>query len=314
MKTNINGQDVDCDIAYGNCHQVVRDYAAFEIDGEKFPANRMDYNETYTMKLPWFKDFRKAVQFLESKPWTGHIQTYVMKEDESGPSWITNGVHYHKKQGDNRHPSQLQLAGEKVFCVPGKLGIVDMAIERDGILVAQISKETIEELAIRYPGVVVDTMDEAIKRRNNAMRSPPEEITKERFFQMLEILPPMGWINRGITESFKMCEFTCGSITGIYVRIEDQYFHLSDIFSLSHEEIIAKVKDAFPLLQDVVEYFALRQAAELAKTHDELIKINEKANTLYCSDKLKITDGDWVDFTRLIGEVHAKLSAEQMKI
>lgn len=113
MYTMINDQAVDCDIAFGNCHQVVRDYAAFELDGQKYPSGLMQHeDESYETKLPWFKDFREAVQFLASQTWTGHIMTYVMREDRSGPSWITNGIHYKKKQGDNRHPVLLrQLAG-----------------------------------------------------------------------------------------------------------------------------------------------------------------------------------------------------------
>ena len=40
-----------------------------------------------------------------------------------------------------------------VFYVPGRSGIVDVAIIRDGARVGGYSGETIEQLAIRYPGV-----------------------------------------------------------------------------------------------------------------------------------------------------------------
>ena len=138
---------------------------------------------------------------------------------------------------------------EKVFCAPNTLGIIDMAIEReDAVLVGQISKETIEQLAVRYPGVFVDTMDNAIDRQDNAMKSPPKEISEGQFIEALECLPPMGWVRMGSTESFKMGEFTCGRITGIYARLGERYFHLSDVFTLKHEEIITKVQASLQLV------------------------------------------------------------------
>ena len=136
---------------------------------------------------------------------------------------------------------------EQAFCAPGLLGIIDLAVPReDGVLVGQISRESIEQISERYPGAYLDTLSGAIERRNKAMTSAPKKITREQFIAALECLPPMGWTSRGYTESFKMSEFTCGNITSIYARIDERYYHMSDVFTLKHEEIIAMVDEAAP--------------------------------------------------------------------
>ncbi len=112
MSTNINGHDVPVNVAFGLCHQVVREYDAGEIRGYAYPRG------TTTLGLPWFSDFRKAVEFLEGKPFAGCIQSYVMKEDGTGPSWITAGCYYLKKGGRKDGP---------ISCV-----VIDMSVWDDG--------------------------------------------------------------------------------------------------------------------------------------------------------------------------------------
>lgn len=98
MTTQVRGQDVPVGIVFGLCHQVVREYDAGEVRGYKYPRG------TNSQGLPWFADFRKAVEFLENKPFAGHIQSYVMKEDGSGPSWVTSGMYYRKDGGRKDGP------------------------------------------------------------------------------------------------------------------------------------------------------------------------------------------------------------------
>lgn len=149
---------------------------------------------------------------------------------------------------------------EKVFCVPGRLGIVDMAVERDGVLVGQISNEPIAQLALRYPGIMLGTLSSAIQQQEEAMKSPPEEISEEKFISMLECLPPVGWVSKGRTESFKISEFTCGQITAIYARIDDRYFRLSDLFLLKHDEIIEMIENSPAFAREEIEYLVTKDA------------------------------------------------------
>lgn len=160
---------------------------------------------------------------------------------------------------------------QKVFCAPGRLGIIDVAVEReDGVLVGQISKETIEELWVRYPGVVVDTMDAAIARRNVAMTHSPTEITEEQFFSALHCLPPMGWVQKGNAESFKMSEFTSGAITGIYARVDDRYFTMSDVYTMKHEDIVSACAAVFPELQITTDVNVLPEIPSLDETVERM--------------------------------------------
>lgn len=85
---------------------------------------------------------------------------------------------------------------------------------------------------------------EAIEHNENCLIRPPEEITEEKYVEMLEVLPPLDWVQRQVESSFKLSEFTSGQITAIYCRLGDRYFELSDRCSLSHSEIVAKCKTA----------------------------------------------------------------------
>lgn len=118
---------------------------------------------------------------------------------------------------------------DKVFSVPGRQGIIDVAFEReDGVLVGFYSHETLEEIALRYPCVILNTRSEAQASQEASFITSPKEITEEQFIDALDVLPPMNWRNEGRTESFKFCEYIVDNITNIYVRVSKRYFHFSD--------------------------------------------------------------------------------------
>lgn len=102
--------------------------------------------------------------------------------------------------------------------------------------------ETLAEIRKRYPDAVYMEFDKASKIMDEKHRLPVMEITKERWWEMLEVLPPQGWKQTGEGESFKMIEHWSGSITDIYVRIHDhdRYFVLRDNFTLAHSEVIRR--------------------------------------------------------------------------
>jgi hypothetical protein len=127
-----------------------------------------------------------------------------------------------------------------VFYVPGRPGIIDLAIERDGLMRGGYSGETLEEMAKRYPGVRIGELGPVAAASEDMFRHPPRPITAERFEEMLCVLPPEDWHGGGGAESFKLCERTSGSITAIFCRIGNRYFELSDSFTLSHNEIVTR--------------------------------------------------------------------------
>ena len=98
---------------------------------------------------------------------------------------------------------------ENVFTSPVRQHlIIDFAVQRDdGVWVSQIQRETLERLAVRYPDVKMMNYDEAASLHEEAFKSKPVEITREKFFDMLECLPPSQWVRRHNSESFKISAY-----------------------------------------------------------------------------------------------------------
>ena len=84
----------------------------------------------------------------------------------------------------------------------------------------------------------------AAEKMDAAAKLPPEEITKERFWYMLEALPPVGWKHGAGCESFKMSERWSGNVTYIYARIGEKYFEMRDDIRTPHDVIIEKCKES----------------------------------------------------------------------
>jgi hypothetical protein len=138
---------------------------------------------------------------------------------------------------------------QPVAYVPGRMGIVDvMGKGEDGVLRSKITGETIEDLGKRYPGVIVGDLEAVAMATEQAMIRPPTRITRDKFIEMLEVLPPEDWQQRrgaaGVpsSESFKLVEYFSGNITSIYARIGGEYFEMLDRGTLSHEQIVEKCK------------------------------------------------------------------------
>ncbi len=87
--------------------------------------------------------------------------------------------------------------------------------------------------------VTVMTWEEYDKRHQALFIQPPDEITEGEYRQALEVLPPDDWQHAGDTESFKMCEHMTGPITGIYARIGERFFAMTDNCHMAHAAIIA---------------------------------------------------------------------------
>lgn len=129
-----------------------------------------------------------------------------------------------------------------VFYVPGRLGLIDLAVERNGQLTGAYSGETLDQIRARYPGAEIGKLGPVAEQTENAFKSGPEEITEERFVEMLGVLPPVQWTNRDGCESFKLSERTSGSITAIFCRIGGRYFTLSDSIATPHADIVARCR------------------------------------------------------------------------
>ena len=106
-----------------------------------------------------------------------------------------------------------------------------------------IQRETLAEICRRYPNTEIIPFDEAIKIKDEANKKPVKEITEQEFWEMLEVLPPLGWKHGANCESFKMSEMWSGNITDIYARIDKRYFTLRDDVRTSHDEIMRRCEN-----------------------------------------------------------------------
>jgi len=106
------------------------------------------------------------------------------------------------------------------------------------------AKVRLHELTPKYgPDLILLPPGEAFRRYEDSFKSGPEKITKERFREMLEILPPVAWHDTSDGESFKMMERTAGSVTAIFVRLGDRYFTFSDDIRTPHAECCRRIAD-----------------------------------------------------------------------
>lgn len=136
---------------------------------------------------------------------------------------------------------------KKVFYTPSNGDIlpliIDMAIlNQQGSYVGQYSKEPLELVAKRYPGVLMGDFQLVSDSIHAAMKSMPSEITEAKFNEYLGALPPEDWQSSGNEESFKICEYLSGSITTICAKTHGRFYAFNDVATLTHAEIIQKIQ------------------------------------------------------------------------
>jgi hypothetical protein len=139
-----------------------------------------------------------------------------------------------------------------VFFLPGKPGIIDTAHQgEDGELRSDVNKQTLAEMRARfgYEMVQVGELEDVARASEDAVRTAPVEVNEERWMDMLEVLPPLKWTGRGGTESFRISEMTYNSVTTTFVRIGKRYFEMSERVTVTHEDLVAAVRAAFPGVQ-----------------------------------------------------------------
>jgi hypothetical protein len=127
----------------------------------------------------------------------------------------------------------------RVYYSPSQ-GTIDL-IRADGL--TWVNGQTAEQVRQRYPDAIEISLAEAAERSDAKFRSGPVRITGKFYKESLGVLPPEDWQRRGDTESFKISERTSGSITAIYCALDGEYWTLSDSFTLSHDEIVKRVRE-----------------------------------------------------------------------
>ena len=130
---------------------------------------------------------------------------------------------------------------EYQFCAydPTTHTVIDYIEPKTGNLT---NGQTLEQCREQYPNADVWAFDLAVKHYQDYLKSEPEEISEQVFIDRLNFEPPIQWVLNETTESFKMCELLAGTITGIYARIGNRFFYLTDEITLTHDQIIAKIR------------------------------------------------------------------------
>jgi hypothetical protein len=73
---------------------------------------------------------------------------------------------------------------------------------------------------------------------------PPTEITKKRFWELLEVLMPANWTHMTDTESFRVIECQTEDLYTWCARVGDRYFEMVLPKKTTHAQIIKLVKEA----------------------------------------------------------------------
>lgn len=70
---------------------------------------------------------------------------------------------------------------------------------------------------------------------------PWQEITKEQWWDALEVLPPEKWKTANGVEIFRMCEYTSGTVTEHYARLGDRYFSANRDIRTEYADIAGEI-------------------------------------------------------------------------
>jgi len=102
---------------------------------------------------------------------------------------------------------------------------------------------SLDELKESYPDMVLTTTDKAQALIDSKYKTVPVKIDEEKFYEMLEILPPENWNKLDGGTYFQMCEYITGSITSYYVCYLGDFYTFSDAAWMKPEEVMARIKE-----------------------------------------------------------------------
>jgi hypothetical protein len=142
----------------------------------------------------------------------------------------------------------MALNYSHVVAVPGARHCVDFINPETGRTF--INGDTPEQCAQRHPGAVmmpVAQYEAQQMAHRESLMTDPEEIDADRWWYLLEVLPPLDWRGGLGTESFKMSEFQTMDLTTCAVRVGSRYFTALRPVATTHEQLVALVCSLFKL-------------------------------------------------------------------
>lgn len=132
----------------------------------------------------------------------------------------------------------------------GAKTIIDMMVDVGGQHVGLYSGQGIDEMKARYPDAEYANLDDAHRVIEAEYITQPEEIDEESYRDYLEALPPVGMNTVGNTQSFKMSERRFGQVTLICAKVGRCYFKFHDRISLTHSQVMEKVRSHLISMQE----------------------------------------------------------------
>jgi hypothetical protein len=132
----------------------------------------------------------------------------------------------------------------------GSTGIETVVAYEDGEMVSQWGREPVERMLSENQNLVLITFDDAAARIERVLAEkyggPWTEVAEEKFWYMLEVLPPEAWKHFDGGEIFRMSEYDAGSYTGHYARVGSRYYHATrsvvESTTKHYEELVEQLR------------------------------------------------------------------------
>lgn len=126
----------------------------------------------------------------------------------------------------------------------GRFTVIDLVSGERGFW----GGKTLDETRAEYPDAERMALDVAARRSDEQYIHPVQEITRERFWYFLEVLPPCRWKHGDGWQTFFMSEFTSGNITQHCAQIGHdgegaRYFAKEDRASLQPADLVAACRE-----------------------------------------------------------------------
>ena len=100
----------------------------------------------------------------------------------------------------------------------------------------------LEELREDHPSVVLLSWPEVEVAQEKYHTTKAVEVPKSKYYEMLSMLMPEDWWTYDGGSSFKVVEHLTEGLTSIYVEMGGKYYEFTGRTSLTHPEIMAKVR------------------------------------------------------------------------
>lgn len=88
--------------------------------------------------------------------------------------------------------------------------------------------------------ISLEEMDSLFDSHENSLVTQPKVITSERYYDMLEVLPPCRWHNAGGLEVFHVSERITGNLVSWFARNGSDYWEFDDLATMTDDQIKAK--------------------------------------------------------------------------